>query len=87
LRHRAELVGMRTVHFGRALVIDERRLRTKTIAPDTHLIRLVYTQLSRVGNNLNQLVRHVHRYGGSPPAELEALLHEIRRILARGTAR
>ncbi len=87
VKQRAEMVGMRPVHFGRALVLDENTKRSKTITSDNALGRLIYTQLSRIGNNLNQLVRHVHRYGGPPPADLEPLLHDIRRLLSSGGAR
>ena len=87
IKERAKAVGMRPVHFGRALVLDENTKVSKTTPPDNYLGRLIYTQLSRIGNNLNQLVRHVHRYGGPPPADLEPLLRDIRRLLSRGIAR
>jgi hypothetical protein len=87
VRERAQSVGMRPVHFGRALVLDERTKLSSISNAESPLNRLFYTQLSRLGNNLNQLVRHVHRYGGSPPPELEALLRDIRRLLTRRAPR
>jgi len=87
VKERAESVGMRPVHFGRALVLNENSKRSQTTPPDNSVGRLIYAQLSRIGNNLNQLVRHVHRYGGSPPADLEPLLRDIRRLISRGVAR
>jgi hypothetical protein len=45
-----------------------------------------YGQLARLGNNLNQMVRHLHQTGDPLPADLEPLLTDIRRIIARGAA-
>lgn len=82
---RAEAVGMRPVHFGRAILLDEARsVRKQTAANGSNLERLIYDQLSRLGNNLNQLVRHLHRTGDPVPADLEPLLADIRQIVARG---
>ena len=56
---RARAVGMRPTHFSRALVL------TKDAAPafDPHkpsnVERLGYLALSRLGNNLNQMVRRI----------------------------
>jgi hypothetical protein len=87
VKERAESVGMRPVHFGRALVLDERITPSSPANPDSNRVKLIYSQLSRLGNNLNQLVRHFHRHGGPLPAELEPLLRDIRRLVARGAAR
>ncbi len=83
LKRRAEAVGMRPVHFGRAILLDPRKAAAKA-SPERNGPRLVYTQLVRLGNNLNQLVRHLHRTGDPLPADLEPLLKDIRRIIARG---
>ncbi|HEX4409034.1 MAG TPA: hypothetical protein VH206_09690 [Xanthobacteraceae bacterium] len=45
--------------------------------------RLVYGALSRLGNNLNQLLRHLHQTGDPIPPDLEPLLKDIRQIIAR----
>jgi hypothetical protein len=77
---RAAAVGMRPVHYGRALV-----LKDQSAAPDngnTHTSRL-YHQLVRLGNNLNQMVRHLHRTGETLPADLEPLLTDIRQTIGR----
>jgi hypothetical protein len=88
IKRRAEKVGMRPVHFGRALLIDETRPSTKQIArqkaPAASLDRLIYGQLVRLGNNLNQMVRHLHQTGDPLPADLEPLLKDIRQIIAQG---
>jgi hypothetical protein len=83
IKRRAEAVGMRPVHFGRALLIDPGHKHTLKREPENNIRRLVYGQLVRLGNNLNQLVRHIHRTGDPLPADLEPLLTDIRQIIAR----
>jgi hypothetical protein len=81
---RARAVGMRPTHFGRALL-------SKDTAPplDPHkpgnVERLSYLALSRLGNNLNQMVRRMHQTGEPAPADLEPLLEDIRQIMDRAT--
>jgi len=87
VRLRAEAVGMRTVHYGRAMVLnDGHRTALKTDA-DHNATKLLYAQLVRLGNNLNQLVRHLHRHGGPLPADLEPLLRDIRHLIIRNRPR
>ena len=81
IRRRAAAIGMRPAHFGRALLLDPDR--RAPAAGENRLGRLIYEQLARLGNNLNQLVRHLHRTGDPLPADLEPLLADIRQILAR----
>jgi hypothetical protein len=83
LCQRARAIGMRPVHFGRALVLDQSRMLAKN-TPTSNADRLIYGQLVRMGNNLNQMVRHLHRTGDPLPADLEPLLTDIRQIIARG---
>ena len=83
VRLRAEAVGMRPVHFGRALLLDPERKLAGTATPGGNLVRLVYGQLVRLGNNLNQMVRHLHRTGDPLPPDLEPLLADIRRLIQR----
>jgi len=83
IRRRAEAVGMRVALFGRALLLDENRTINSQSGTENNLARLIYSQLARLGNNLNQLVRHLHRTGDPMPADLEPLLRDIRQILAR----
>jgi Bacterial mobilisation protein (MobC) len=79
---RANAVCMRPTHFARRVV-----LQTDAHAPLTqipgNLERLNYLALSRVGNNLNQMMRHLHQTGGPTPVTLEPLLAEIREIINR----
>ena len=74
---------MRVALFGRALLLDENRTINSQSGTENNLARLIYSQLARLGNNLNQLVRHLHRTGDPMPADLEPLLRDIRQILAR----
>ncbi len=83
LRQRAEAVGMRPVHFGRALLLDENRQINSQSGTENNIARLIYGQLARLGNNLNQLVRHLHRTGEPLPADLEPLLRDIRQLMTR----
>jgi hypothetical protein len=83
IRRRAEAVGMRPVHFGRALIFDQKCKLAIDSAPATNAKKLIYHALSRLGNNLNQLVRHCHQTGDPLPADLEPLLNDIRQIIAR----
>ncbi len=84
IKERAQAVGMRPVHFGRFLVLDNSG--RPAIAPqpaDSNAQKLIYAQLSRLGNLLNQMVRHLHQTGDPLPPDLEPLLRDIRQILTR----
>ena len=84
ISRRARAVGMRPVHFGRAILLDEGKAPPRQAAPSANnMERLIYGQLVRLGNNLNQLVRHLHRTGDPLPTDLEPLLADIRQIIAR----
>jgi hypothetical protein len=83
IRRRAEAVGMRPVHFGRALFFEQRRKIAPQRNVEGNIGRLIYGQLVRLGNNLNQMVRHLHATGEPLPADLEPLLSDIRQIIAR----
>jgi len=78
---------MRPVHFGRAVLLDQYRTVTVEREPQNNLELLIYSQLMRLGNNLNQLMRHLHRTGEPVPADLEPLLRDIRHILERRVQR
>jgi Mobilization protein NikA len=83
IRQRAQAVGMRPVHFGRAILLDQSRKIATRSEPDSNLARLIYGQLVRMGNNLNQMTRYLHRTGDPLPPDLEPLLNDIRQIIAR----
>jgi hypothetical protein len=83
IRRRAEAVGMRPVHFGRAVLLGHGVKVAAKKEPASNLDQLIYGQLVRLGNNLNQLVRHLNRTGDPLPADLEPLLKDIRQIMNR----
>ena len=84
IKRRAAALGMRPVHFGRAMLLDkDKQPSAKVETSHGNIDRLVYEQMVRLGNNLNQMVRHLHRTGDPLPADLEPLLNDIRRIIAR----
>ena len=83
IRRRAEAVGMRPVHFGRALLLNQEHKAAAKHEPGSNVNHLIYGQLVRLGNNLNQMVRHLHGTGDPLPADLEPLLTDIRKIIAR----
>src|SRR5882672_10023146 len=81
IKRRAYAVGMRPVHFGRAVLLDQTRKVAVKREPASNINRLLYSQLSRLGQNLNQLMRYLHRTGDPLPADLEPLLKDIRQII------
>jgi len=87
IKRRAYAVGMRPVHFGRAVLLDQTRKVAVKREPASNINRLLYSQLSRLGQNLNQLMRYLHRTGDPLPADLEPLLNDIRQIIARRVPR
>jgi hypothetical protein len=87
IRQRAQVLGMRPAHFGRAVLLDQERTPTAVPQPESQFDRLVYGALSRLGNNLNQLLRHLHQTGDPIPPDLEPLLRDIRHIIARRVQR
>lgn len=86
---RAEALGMRPVHFGRALVLNTDAMRIPSIKQKSpsNIERLNYSALVRLGNNLNQMMRHLHQTGDPLPADLEPLLKDIRQIIGPGVSR
>jgi hypothetical protein len=87
---RAAALGMRAVHFSRALLLRTHRpVQASRLSPSlaepqpNNVDRLIHIQLVRLGNNLNQMMRHVHHVGGPLPDDLAPLLTDIRALLAR----
>lgn len=74
---------MRPVHFGRLLLLQKGKQVESGAAEKSSLEKLIFVQLSRLGNNLNQMVRHLHATGDPLPADAEPLLNDIRQILTR----
>jgi hypothetical protein len=83
IKRRAYALGMRPVHFGRVLLLTNDSKTTLRSDQDGNVNRLIYGQLVRLGNNLNQMVRHLHQSGDPLPPDLEPLLKDIRQVIAR----
>lgn len=84
LVRRAQAVGMRPVHFGRSLLVDQSRTVDPKSGHGNNVVRLYIHHLSRLGNLLNQMMRYLHQTGDPVPADLEPLLNDIRGIIRRG---
>jgi len=82
IRTRASVLGMRPSFFGRAMLLDA-KAHPGAAPEEDRRHRLLRQQLIRLGNNLNQMVRHLHQTGDPRPADLEPLLKDIREIIAR----
>jgi len=74
---------MRPVHFGRAVLLAQAGKVAETREPQSNFDQFIYGQLVRIGNNLNQMVRHLNRTGDPLPADLEPLLNDIRQVMRR----
>jgi len=82
VRKRADALGMRPVHFGRAVLLNSNGAVARNEG-GSNVSRSIHAQLVRLGNNLNQMVRHLHQTGDPLPPDLEPLLNDIRRLIAR----
>jgi hypothetical protein len=81
---RARRSGMRMVDYGRWRLLGG---NNQPVVPANAAHRgdhLLFTELKRLGNNLNQLVRICHSTRRAPPASLETLLERIRDVINRG---
>jgi Bacterial mobilisation protein (MobC) len=83
---RAMASGMRPVDFGRAQLLADRVVRAVRGAAPAHLDPLFLAQLSRIGNNLNQLTRRLNEFHVPAPETLSSVLQEIRDIIRRASA-
>jgi hypothetical protein len=85
IRARAETTGLRPVDYARAQLLSDRLTRKDVPPRSDHLDTLFLLQLSRLGNNLNQIARKLHQFGSPMPSGLEPLLGRIRDTIAKGT--
>jgi hypothetical protein len=83
---RAQSFGLQPVDYSRWVLLQRGNPKALPVPPEPQFDRLVYSQLQRLGNLLNQLVRHAHQTGRVPAEELVALLRDIRALLARHLA-
>ncbi|MEI9899198.1 MAG: plasmid mobilization relaxosome protein MobC [Hyphomicrobium sp.] len=81
---RARRAGMRLVDYGRCRLLggaSQPVIPLNTAPVGDHLL---FAELKRLGNNLNQLVRICHAHRQPPPAALVSLLERIRDLINRG---
>ena len=83
LHRRAAALGMRPVDYGRAKLFSVRSIADMPERYRPHLDPLFVAQLSRLGNNLNQIVRKLHTLDIPRPETLEPLLRDIRDLIRR----
>jgi hypothetical protein len=83
IKKRAAALGMRPVHFGRAMLLDRNSQPAVKSEVNDHTQRMIHAQLVRLGNNLNQMVRNLHQTGDPLPPDLEPLLTDIRHVIER----
>src|SRR5262245_25152221 len=83
VKRRARANEQRPGEFGRAQLLAEREVRRKTRENAADLDPLFLSQLSRVGNNLNQLTRRFNQVDVPPPPTLEPLLQLVRDLLRK----
>lgn len=83
LHARAIEAGLRPVDYARAKLLSVRTVSRAVQEGPNHLGPLLLAQLSRLGNNLNQIARMLHMTRNPPPPSLESLLQELRALLRR----
>lgn len=84
LAHRS---GMRLVDYGRWRLLGNPGQPAAPPQAASTSDHLLFAQLKRIGNNLNQLVRVCHATRSPPPPALSELLDTIREIINRSGAR
>lgn len=82
----ARLAGMRPVDYGRAKLLSKPGRITRTAYAVRQLDPLLLVQLSRIGNNLNQIARRLNDLALPEPEDLAPLLAEIRSLLREAGA-
>jgi hypothetical protein len=83
LHQRAREAGMRPVDYGRARLFSEHFWTLQSAPKAHHLDPLFLVQLSRIGNNLNQIARRLNLRPEPAPPSLEPVLAELRALLRR----
>lgn len=81
---RAARAGMRPVDYGRARLLGTTQGKVTALgAPAPHLDPLLVVQLSKIGNNLNQIARRLNTLDFPPPPSLDPLLRQIRTLITQ----
>ncbi|HZY74358.1 MAG TPA: plasmid mobilization relaxosome protein MobC [Edaphobacter sp.] len=80
---RAAAARMRPVDFARMQLLAEPQIIVAGSAAGALLDPLFRAQLSRIGNNLNQIARRLHQLDIAAPPDMAAVLAALRDVLAR----
>jgi hypothetical protein len=83
---RARKAGKRMVDYARWRLLGGASQPVTPPSAELRLDAILFSELRRLGNNLNQLVRICHATRKVPPNGLEGLLARIRDIINRGIA-
>lgn len=81
---RSRRAGMRMVDYGRWRLLGGEKQPVIPPHASHQGDHVLFAELKRLGNNLNQLVRICHATRSPPPASLEGLLQRIRDVINRG---
>jgi len=81
LQRAARLAGMRPVDYGRAKLLSKPGRIARTAYDVRQLDPLLLVQLSRIGNNLNQIARGLNALSLPAPEDLAPLLADLRSIM------
>jgi hypothetical protein len=87
LKARAAKAQLRPADFVRWLLLSDRRVLVRKAPPAAPIEYLLHVQVSRIGNNLNQIARRLNAMNIPLPPSLEPLLRDIRALLDRGFRR
>jgi len=85
VKRRAGTAGLRVVEFARRELLCDRPVRARPEVRPGQLDALFMAQVSRIGNNLNQIARRLHQLHMPEPATLHAVLREIRDIIRKSS--
>jgi len=85
LQTRAEAIGLRLVNYARSVLLQQEAAQQAMVAVSRY-DRLVYSEWHRVGSNLNQVARQLNAFGSAQAPEVEAVLRDIRDLIARERA-
>ncbi|RED25770.1 mobilization protein MobC [Rhodopseudomonas thermotolerans] len=75
--------GMRPVDYSRARLLTEWQASAAIVTVGHQGDPAFRVQLSRLGNNLNQIVRRMNSFDEPCPPTLEPLLQDIRTLIIR----
>jgi hypothetical protein len=85
VRSRAAKAGMPVPDYSRERLLSDRRTNARPVLDIPLIAPLLYEQLKRLGNNLNQIARSLNTRQEPVPGILLQLLAEIRELITKGS--